>query len=78
MFARFQEVVMVVVPLSISLLLHKNNFWGDFSTYSTSFLTLQVVYKLTDFGYAKTYDQSSVCESLVGTVQYVVSERVSE
>ena len=36
-------------------------------------LTSQVVYKLTDFGYAKSYDKSSVCTSLVGTVQYVVS-----
>ena len=31
------------------------------------------MYKLTDFGYAKSYDKSSVCTSLVGTVQYVVS-----
>ena len=36
-------------------------------------LISQVVYKLTDFGYAKSYDKSSVCTSLVGTVQYVVS-----
>ena len=35
---------------------------------------LQVIYKLTDFGYAKQYDNSSVCTSLVGTVQYVVSQ----
>ena len=35
-------------------------------------LISQVVYKLTDFGYAKSYDKSSVCTSLVGTVQYVV------
>jgi hypothetical protein len=34
---------------------------------------LQVVYKLTDFGYSKSYDQNSVCTSLVGTMQYVVS-----
>ena len=33
---------------------------------------VQVIYKLTDFGYAKEYDNSSVCTSLVGTVQYVV------
>ena len=33
----------------------------------------QVVYKLTDFGYAKSYNKSSVCTSLVGMVQYVVS-----
>ena len=31
------------------------------------------MYKLTDFGYAKRYDKSSVCTSLVGMVQYVVS-----
>ena len=37
------------------------------------FMHVQVVYKLTDFGYAKSYDQSSVCTSLVGTMQYVVS-----
>ena len=37
------------------------------------FKHIQVVYKLTDFGYAKSYDQSSVCTSLVGTMQYVVS-----
>ena len=36
-------------------------------------LISQVVYKLTDFGYAKSYDKSSVCTSLVDTVQYVVS-----
>ena len=36
-------------------------------------LISQVVYKLTDFGYAKSYDKSSMCTSLVGTVQYVVS-----
>ena len=34
----------------------------------------QVVYKLTDFGYAKSYDQNSVCNSLVGTIQYVAPE----
>ncbi|XP_064389970.1 inhibitor of nuclear factor kappa-B kinase subunit beta-like [Halichondria panicea] len=34
----------------------------------------KVVYKLTDFGYAKSYDQSSVCTSLVGTMQYVAPE----
>jgi inhibitor of nuclear factor kappa-B kinase subunit beta len=34
----------------------------------------QVIYKLTDFGYAKQYDNSSVCTSLVGTVQYVAPE----
>ena len=38
-----------------------------------SFSLSQVIYKLTDFGYAKQYDNSSVCTSLVGTVQYVVS-----
>lgn len=32
-----------------------------------------MVYKLTDFGYSKSYDQNSVCTSLVGTMQYVVS-----
>ena len=36
----------------------------------------QVIYKLTDFGYAKQYDNSSVCTSLVGTVQYVVSNSI--
>ena len=35
---------------------------------------VQVIYKLTDFGYAKQYDNSSVCTSLVGTVQYVVRD----
>lgn len=36
-------------------------------------LYAQVIYKLTDFGYAKSCDSNSVCTSLVGTMQYVVS-----
>lgn len=41
------------------------------------YYNVQVIYKLTDFGYAKQYDNSSVCTSLVGTVQYVVSQSVN-
>ena len=40
----------------------------------TLFNALQIVYKLTDFGYAKQYTQSSMCTSFVGTMQYVAPE----
>lgn len=33
----------------------------------------QIIYKLTDFGYAKAYESSSYTDSMVGTPQYVVS-----
>ena len=33
-----------------------------------------MVYKLTDFGYAKVCDQNSICNSIVGTTQYVAPE----
>ena len=53
----------------LSLLL----FSGSLTPLHTFPLISQVVYKLTDFGYAKSYDKSSVCTSLVGMVQYVAS-----
>lgn len=34
----------------------------------------RIVHKLTDFGYAKVYDQNSVCFSMVGTMQYAAPE----
>jgi len=34
---------------------------------------LQVLYKIIDLGYAKELDNSSVCFSFVGTMQYLVS-----
>lgn len=34
----------------------------------------QIIYKLTDFGYAKQYTHSSMCTSFVGTMQYVAPE----
>ena len=35
----------------------------------------QEIYKLTDFGYAKVYGTSSRADSMVGTLQYVVSHK---
>ena len=35
---------------------------------------LQVVYKLTDFGYAKQYDQSSILSLPVGAMHYTAPE----
>uniref|UniRef100_T1INV2 IkappaB kinase n=1 Tax=Strigamia maritima TaxID=126957 RepID=T1INV2_STRMM len=35
------------------------------------------VYKLTDLGYAKELDQLSVCDSFVGTLQYLVPCRIA-
>jgi serine/threonine protein kinase len=32
------------------------------------------VYKLIDLGYAKELDQSSICTSFVGTLQYLAPE----
>lgn len=40
-----------------------------------TFLPLQILYKVIDLGYAKELDQSSVCTSFVGTMQYLVSWR---
>jgi len=34
----------------------------------------QIVYKLIDLGYAKELDQSSICTSFVGTLQYLAPE----
>jgi hypothetical protein len=35
------------------------------------------VYKIIDLGYAKELDQGSVCTSFVGTLQYLVSIKLS-
>lgn len=35
-----------------------------------------VIYKITDLGYAKQLDARSICMSFVGTIQYLVSERL--
>ena len=49
--------------------------WKDLRYFIICIMSLfQVVYKLTDFGYAKQYDQSSMCTSFVGTMQYVAPE----
>lgn len=37
------------------------------------YFPLQILYKVIDLGYAKELDQSSVCTSFVGTMQYLVS-----
>ncbi len=37
-------------------------------------VSLQVVYKVIDLGYAKDLDQGSLCTSFVGTPQYLVSD----
>jgi serine/threonine protein kinase len=34
----------------------------------------QIVYKLIDLGYAKELDQTSICTSFVGTLQYLAPE----
>lgn len=41
------------------------------------YVSLQIVYKLIDLGYAKDMDQGSVCTSFVGTLQYLVSKTLS-
>lgn len=35
--------------------------------------SLQLIHKIIDLGYAKELDQSSLCTSFVGTLQYLVS-----
>jgi serine/threonine protein kinase len=37
-------------------------------------IIFQIVYKLIDLGYAKELDQSSICTSFVGTLQYLAPE----
>lgn len=42
--------------------------------YTDDLFVFQTVYKLIDLGYAKELDQSSVCTSFVGTLQYLAPE----
>lgn len=41
--------------------------------FSASLFPLQLIHKIIDLGYAKDLDQSSLCTSFVGTLQYLVS-----
>lgn len=48
--------------------------WQHIDSVASLFQTL---YKIIDLGYAKELDINSICDSFVGTVQYLVSCRIS-
>lgn len=48
--------------------------WFAFCFTCGNVYMFQIVYKLIDLGYAKELDQSSICTSFVGTLQYLAPE----
>lgn len=50
-------------------------FYYSIMLMNVSLNLLKLVHKIIDLGYAKELDQSSLCTSFVGTLQYLVSTR---